>query len=292
MPIFINFFAFPDVMMLVIYGICLFLLLIGTFTDIRVREVPDWLSYAGVFAGLGLRLIWSFYSFDWGYILEGLAGFGVFFALACALFYLGQWGGGDAKLLMALGALLGIGWDFNHVMIAFVFNLMIIGGLYGLCWSSVLAVMNWKKFVSQFRKSLDSHKKLRALGIGFAFALFVYAFFVESVFSRFVLIFAALFIPLLNYLVLFVKAVEKCCMYRRVKPSELTEGDWIAKDVIVRGKRVCGPKDLGVEKSQIRRLVKAGVRSVLVRVGIPFVPAFLFAFLVTLWIGSPLAYFL
>jgi len=290
--IFINFFPFRGEMIELIYGVCLFLLIIGTFTDLKVREVPDWLNYSGIFIGLGLRLMWSFYSFDWNYIIEGLVGFGVFFAIACAMFYLGQWGGGDSKMLMALGALLGLKFSFGHITVAFVICLMIVGGLYGFLWSLVLALKNWKRFVPQFKKSIDANKRFRALFIGFSLVLFVSAIFAQSVFIKFLLIFVALFIPVMDYLILAVKAVENTCMYQRVKTTDLIEGDWIAKDVKVKGKRICGPKDLGIEKSQIRKLIKLKVKSVVVKVGIPFVPSFLLAFLLALWIGNPLAFFL
>jgi len=275
-----------------IYGVCLFLLIIGTYTDLKVREVPDWLNYSGIFIGLGLRSIWSVYAFDWSYIIEGLVGFGVFFAIACGMFYLGQWGGGDSKMLMALGALLGLKFSFGHITVAFLVSLMIVGGLYGFAWSLVLAFKNWKKFIPQFKKSIDANKRFRALFIGFSLVLFVAAIFAQDVFTKFLLIFIALFLPVMNYLILAVKAVENTCMYQRVKPADLTEGDWIAKDVKVKGKRICSPKDLGIEKSQIRQLIRLKVKSVIVKVGIPFVPSFLLAFLLALWIGNPLAFFL
>ena len=275
-----------------IYGICIILLVIGTFTDLKVREVPDWLNYSGIFAGLGLRLIWSLSSFDWSFILEGLLGFGVFFGIAVAMFYLGQWGGGDSKLLMALGALLGLSFSFDSFTIAFIINLMIIGGIYGLFWSIALALRNFKKFRKQLRKSMSSNRRLRALFLGFSLALFVAAFFMQDIFYRLLLIFIALFVPMMNYLIIAVRAVEFSSMYKRVNPSKLTEGDWIANDVKVKGKRICGPKDLGIEKKQIRQLIKAKVKSVVIKVGIPFVPSFLLAFLLTLWIGNPLAYLL
>jgi hypothetical protein len=96
----------------------------------------------------------------------------------------------------------------------------------------------------------------------------------------------------MNYLITAVKAVELSCMYKRVKPAVLTEGDWIANDVKVKGKRICGPKDLGIEKKQIKQLIKAKVKSVVIKVGIPFVPSFLLAFLLTLWIGNPMLFLL
>jgi len=275
-----------------IYIICLVLLIIGSFTDLRIREVPDWLNYSGIFAGLGLRLIWSVYSFDWSYILEGLVGFGVFLAVGVGMFYLGQWGGGDSKLLMALGALLGLKFQFSHVTVAFLINLMIFGGVYGLFWSIGLAVANWKKFKAEFRKKLDYARKWRAIVLGFAFGSLVFAIFAVDGFFRMLLIFLALLIPFLNYLIIGIKSVEAVCMYKRVKPKDLTEGDWIADDIYIKGKRICGPKDLGIEKKQIRKLIKSRVKSVVIRIGIPFVPSFLIAFLMTLWIGNPLLFLL
>ncbi|MBI2142083.1 hypothetical protein HYU15_01165 [Candidatus Woesearchaeota archaeon] len=79
-------------------------------------------------------------------------------------------------------------------------------------------------------------------------------------------------------------------MLKYVGPEKLTEGDWIAKDVYVNRKYVCGPKDLGIEKSQIRKLMKyklqGKIRKVLIKEGIPFVPSFLIAFLLSVKFGN------
>ena len=58
-------------MLLTLLIIGLVLLVVGTITDFRFREVPDWLSFGGIFAGLGLRLVWSLYSASWRYLIEG-----------------------------------------------------------------------------------------------------------------------------------------------------------------------------------------------------------------------------
>jgi len=275
-----------------IYVVCIFLLVIGSITDLRTREVPDWLNFSGIFAGLGIRLVWSVSSFDWSYILEGLTGFGVFLAVGVGMFYLGQWGGGDSKLLMALGALLGLQFNLSYITVGFLANLVFFGGMYGLAWSIGLAFANWKKFKKQFIKQLSKRNRWRAVIIGFSFGSLVLAFFTPSPLFRLFFIFIAFLVPVLNYLIIAIKSVEAVCMYTLTKPKDLTEGDWIAKDVYIKGKKVCGPKDLGIEKKQIRQLIKAKVKSVLVRSGIPFVPSFLIAFVITLWIGNPLIYLL
>ena len=79
-------------------------------------------------------------------------------------------------------------------------------------------------------------------------------------------------------------------MLKHVRPTELTEGDWIAKEIKVDGKYVTGPKDLGIEKKQIKKLIalykKRKVNKILIKEGIPFVPSFFIAFIVTLAYGN------
>ena len=64
---------------------------------------------------------------------------------------------------------------------------------------------------------------------------------------------------------------------------------WI-KDIIIDGKRISGPKDLGIERKQLRKLIdlykKGKIKKVLIKVGIPFVPSFLVAYLLTLFFGN------
>ena len=89
-----------------------------------------------------------------------------------------------------------------------------------------------------------------------------------------------------NYLLVFVKAVEQVSMIRLIDPEKLTEGDWIVKDIKVDGKRIAGPKDLGINKKQIKKLLEfkqqGKIDKVKVKYGIPFVPSFLFAMIYTI----------
>ena len=79
-------------------------------------------------------------------------------------------------------------------------------------------------------------------------------------------------------------------MFKRLKPKELSEGDWIEKDIKIGSKKVYTKKELGVSKKQIRLLKKyyekGKIKSVLVKEGIPFVPSFLIAFIISLIFNS------
>ena len=48
----------------VLFSVAFVLLVIGAITDIRMREVPDWTNFAGIVAGLGIRLLWSLQTND------------------------------------------------------------------------------------------------------------------------------------------------------------------------------------------------------------------------------------
>src|SRR3989338_5965028 len=91
----------------VLYGVALAALLAASYTDLKTREVPDWLSYGLIFSALGIRALFSLGELDGGILLRGLAGFAVFVAIAYLMYYTRQWGGGDSKLLMGLGAAIG-----------------------------------------------------------------------------------------------------------------------------------------------------------------------------------------
>ena len=75
-------------------------------------------------------------------------------------------------------------------------------------------------------------------------------------------------------------------MIKNVSPSKITEGDWIAEEIKVKGKLIAGPKDLGISLEQIARLKSLGVKKVLVKYGIPFVPSFLIAFIIAVIAGA------
>ena len=100
----------------------------------------------------------------------------------------------------------------------------------------------------------------------------------------------ALIIAVTFYLWIIMKSVESSCMLKLVNPKKITEGDWIAKVIKVNGKYIAGPKDLGIEKKQIKKLIqlhkKRKIKNVLVKEGIPFVPSFLIAYIVTLVLGN------
>jgi len=277
--------------------IAILALAIGSYTDIKTREVPDWLNYGLIVFGLGSRLIFSLASFNWSYILYGIFGFIAFLALAYIMFYLGQWGGGDSKMLIGLGAIIGLELHYDSFLLGFLVNIFLVGAVYGLLYSLILALRNWKKFVQRFKK-IKTHKsilRIRKILLIIMMILLIIAVVAKDIAIRLPLLVLLLMLPITFYLWIFIKAIEKIAMLRYIEPSKITEGDWIYKEIKVDGKYICGPKDLGIEKKQIRKLQqlykKGKIKKILVKYGIPFVPSFLLAYIISLLGFNPIAWF-
>lgn len=266
---------------LIIFVITFLFLSICAFLDLRTREIPDYVNYTAIAIGIGVRLLYSVFMWDFYPFTYGLLGFGAAFLLGCIMFYTGQWGGGDSKALMGVGALLGIDFTLWNTFFVFLIFVIISGGIYNLIWCSCLALKHHRIFFTKTQQLLRENKKLHLASLFTAIFLLAFSFFLTE-FLFLLFIFFTLFTPFFFYLFIFVKSVEECCMLRRVEPRELTEGDWIAEDVLFKGKRITGPKDLGVSKQQIRQLVtlysQKKIKKVLLKTGIPFTPTFWLAF--------------
>ncbi|MBW3018524.1 A24 family peptidase [Candidatus Woesearchaeota archaeon] len=273
-------------------------LIIASYTDLKTREVPDYLSAAIIIGAFGLRLMHSIFYNDWWFLFNGAIAFGIFVAIAFALFYSGQWGGGDAKLLMAIGAvfatypsiLLGHLSPILNIYFPLILllNILVIGAIYSLIWGITIALINHRNFWLHFKK-IRHEKKIRTLRIMIFIicaALLIATIFIPDFILKLLFITCALVAFLSIHLWLFAKTIEACCMIKETPISKLTEGDWIVENVYRGKKKICGPKDLGISLEQIKLLKKYKIKSVLVKRGIPFVPGILAAVIFTLVFGN------
>lgn len=258
---------------LLLMFVALAVLAAASISDLKTKEVPDWLNYGFVFAALGIRTIYSFQE-GWHFLLSGLLGLALFYLLALFFYYTNQWGGGDSKLLIGMGAVLGITYPFDQssfTLLWFLLALLFAGGAYGLIWLTVIAFKRRNCLLPELRILFGKHKRFH-LGVGFA-SLFVFGagVFVNS------LLYLLVFAVALYYLLLFLVAAQNCCFIAEKETKALTEGDWLAENVVVHGKRLMKKKTL--TRKDIDKLHRENVSSVLIKEGIPFVPCFLIAYL-------------
>jgi len=77
-------------------------LVVATWTDVTARRIPNWLTVSAIVAGLGVRAWMGLAPLG-----NGALGLAVACLLALPFFAMGVLGGGDAKLLMGVGAFMG-----------------------------------------------------------------------------------------------------------------------------------------------------------------------------------------
>lgn len=266
----------------IFFLICLALVWIAfaSVQDWRTREVANWLSFSLVIFAIGFRFFYCLFSeSSFGFLYQGLIGLGIFFVIG-NLFYYGRFfAGGDAKLMMALGAILPLSESFFinlKIFILFLFLFFFIGAFYGLIWSFVLTARNFKRFKNEFAILFNKNKKL------FLAVLFLGLVLMGAGFVEIFLFYFGVLIFLLPYLYIYAKAVDESCMIKSVSVCDLREGDWLYKNLNV-GRNVLKSKWEGLSKNEIK-LIQKKYKKIQIRYGIPFVPVFLISFLILILI--------
>lgn len=271
-------------------------LLMGSITDLKKREVPDTLNYSLIFLGLLMNLVFTILHLDASFIINSVAGLILGFGVGALFYYTGQWGGGDAKLVMGIGAVMGVNpLNFLRVMpdfVLFLITSLLVGAFYGITWLFVLAIKHHKKYKKEYRALSKNNNffYFKVTIIFFAF-LIIIGYFTRI--NNTVLFLAGsflIFLTLLLYSKNFFKAVENAVLTKKIKVSELTEGDWLVGELVFKEKKIRANKT-GLNKEDIDFLKKKNVKDVKVRQGIPFVPSFLIAYLILLLFGNWLIIF-
>jgi|SRR3989338_344056 len=260
-------------------------ILFATVQDLRTREVANWLTFSLLAFVLAYRAFWASISSNASFFLWGLAGCAAFVGLAYAFYYGRVFAGGDAKLLMGVGTALpyhdGLGLAFWGG--GFIALLFLTGAVYSLIYSTGIAWKRRRIFKRYFLSGIRNRRMrfVFALSIFLSVVLLALTLSVRSPYSisfvsGFYGIVGILFILALPFLYVYLQAVERI-MAVRILPGDLSEGDWLAKDVLVNGQKIKANVH-GLSAQEIRLLRRHG-KEVIVKQGIPFVPAFLFAWI-------------
>lgn len=259
-----------------LFILALIWIVFATVQDLRKREVANWLNFSLIIFALGFRFFYSLFSdAGFSFFYQGLIGFGIFLGLGNLLYYGKMFAGGDAKLMIALGAVLPFSVIFREnleIFLLFFILFLLIGAAYSIGASVYLSFRNFKKFKREFSKQFRRNKKLSIFAIFLALILIAFGFLDSLFFILGIIVFT------LPYFYIYVKSVDEACMVKRVKSGELEEGDWLYSPLKI-GRKTIKAKWDGLSKSEIR-LIQKKVNFVIVRKGIPFTPVFLISFIV------------
>lgn len=124
-------------MVFYIYLIVLLILIAGTIYDLKSREIPDWIYIVIVIFSLITKLL----VVDGASVILSTLTIGLLFMIFMHFVYRFNWiGGGDAKVLMALGFFLPISssWAINVLTFSsFLLSLYIMGVPYMLTYTLI-----------------------------------------------------------------------------------------------------------------------------------------------------------
>ena len=266
------------IMDIFLVAIGLIWILIASIQDLKKREVYNWLSFSLIGVALSYRLFYSILSGNWSFLLYGILGLIVFFALSQAFYYGKVFAGGDAKLLIAIGAVIPVSSLSESIIISglFIIAMLFAGGIYGLIYSLFLALRE-KKFYSEFGRQIKKRKGLMILALIVSFVLLVIIFMIQD----YLLLSLCVIILLLPLLFSYAKAVEETCMVKEIKTNELTVGDWLYENLMIKGKKIKANWE-GISEAELKFIKKNYKGKIMIKQGIPFVPSFLFAFLIVI----------
>jgi preflagellin peptidase FlaK len=155
------------------FFVSLFILGVGSYTDLKQRIISNKLTYSGIALGILIHLIESYYLNDYSVALIAFAVTVVTFIASYGLWKLGVWAGGDVKLFTALAALnpfnlgiirnvIGLNFGLFASVLVPVFPLtLFIFTIFSMLPYGALLSLNTLKEKKELRKELATELKRR-----------------------------------------------------------------------------------------------------------------------------------
>jgi prepilin peptidase CpaA len=113
---------------------------IGAISDVRTARIPNWLTYGGLAAAIVSRAAMGLTEFR-----SGLIGLMISGGMFLLLFLIGGMGGGDVKLMAAVGA-----WAGSSQSLPILITSSIVGGIL-----AVLYMIMGRRILLTLRNSLE-----------------------------------------------------------------------------------------------------------------------------------------
>ena len=272
---------------------------VGGWIDLKTTEIPDKVPISMAAAGLLVHVSYALLTGVWTNVYYSI-GVGILFLIfGYILYYTGQWGEADVLLLAAVGVIvpqplsffaknmfMDTGFSFPAV---FVLNTFIVGGIYSLIYSLILAFKN-KSIFPEFMKLLkNSKKRFAKIALIVFFVSFLSMLIMSSVFT--IRLSAALIVydilvlvPAIIFIFLFytfAQVIDTVAFKKKVKTEDLREGDVLSEDVAGLSSKLY----IGLTEEQIKT-VRDAKKEVWIKEGIRYGPTFFLALIATWLFGN------
>jgi len=274
------------------------ILFAASLVDLKTGEIPEPLSMGLIalilLVALGHTiLVWNF-TYLGMTVLWGV----VALAIAYLLFWLGQWGGGDVKILAGVGCFLGymeaagytwpLGTFINYPLpplVTYLIDMAVTSTPYVIAYTIILGVLRPTAFVEYGRR-------LREKTFIIAFALSLMPALAAFYFGLYVLLIVYLLVPVFLLASVYMKTVEEHLLTKTIPVTQLKDWDILSKDLVVGGRRVATRRNIeGVTPEQvaeIKELAKDGriPKKIDIRWGIKYAPILFISLLLTVYVGN------
>ncbi|MEM5879388.1 MAG: prepilin peptidase [Candidatus Aenigmatarchaeota archaeon] len=265
--------------------------------DLKITptEIPDEIPHAMITLALILACLKSLLDFSVTPLIESFLYGGLLLAFGFLMYRFGQWGGGDAKVLAAVGFFSPLisplfGKIHFHFAFSYLVNVFIVGAAYMIFYAFALAFLN-KKIFFEFGKNVKSNSKILLISILTLILLFpltnIFLFNLFNLPSDFYSIFSnSLLISLLCLglflLWIFTRTVEEVAFKRRTPVSKLKVGDVLLESKIWEG----------ITEKELKKIKRSGKKFVWIKEGVRFAPTFPLALIFTLLFGDGILIFI
>jgi Flp pilus assembly protein protease CpaA len=269
---------------------------LASYFDLKTTEIPDKIPYAMMIIGIAGNLIKSYLAWSyWPFLLSMIVGLG-YLGFGFVMYFLGQWGGGDAKILSGIGFLLpSLPSQFNTkdlffpFPLSFFFNVFLIGAAYMIFYALVISIIN-RKIWSIFLKDLKANARMILIfNFLLILCLLVFGFFLVKYYN-FLRMFDVMKLGVVvifawvGFFILwkFVKVVEEIGFKKKIPISELKVGDVPVDYKIWEG----------ITEKELKKIKSSGKQQIWIKEGVRFAPAFPLALIFTVLIGDGIVWFL
>ena len=238
-------------------GLIIFAIVLSLPIDLYKYEIPDILTNGLILIGLIFHIYFAitkqllFTDYLVSMFFGSIIGLGLFFS--------GNWGGGDAKLLIGIASSGAILKNTIPFILEFSINLILAGGIYSI----LIVLLNTFKNL----KEIKSKKYVKEL-------------FLMSIISL-ILFYPIGFIFLIILTMYLSYIIQLNYFDKKISTKDLVEGDWVTEKIYHKNKLIYSPRKIGVLKKDIE-LIKKHKQYVKVKGGIAFAPAFFIAIIFSL----------
>ncbi|MFH1788799.1 MAG: prepilin peptidase, partial [Candidatus Altiarchaeota archaeon] len=186
-------------------------LALASIADLRTGEIPEKISWGLSLTILALALTQTITTSDATPLISSIGIGTIFFGFAYVVYRMGQWGGGDVKLMGGIGCSLGLMdamnfiWPNTRIMAYPVSYIVAMGFLalpYAIIYSLYLSTKK-PEIITEFRKQLKELKTILLIACSFSPALITWIL-GYTILAQIYILF-----PATMFSLVFLKAVEE-----------------------------------------------------------------------------------